>query len=123
MAFSNSLQTFSAPAGADLSASQYRFVTMSAGTVVLAGDGADAIGILQNTPVSGEAAEVGYSGVSKLSADAAFAIDAAIASSADGQGKTATSGNRVLAKAIFQAAGAANQIVPVFVRTQGAPNA
>lgn len=68
--FMENIQTISLPAGADLSAKQYHAVIVnSSGQVViapLAGTSASVVGILQNTPVSGEAATVAISGVSKV---------------------------------------------------------
>ena len=60
MAYSESTTTISLPASADLSASQYCFVTINtSGQVELTGSAGNAIGILQNTPdAAGRAAEV-----------------------------------------------------------------
>ncbi len=76
-------------AGADLSAAgnQYKFVKLSADrTVVLCAATTDVpIGVLQNTPASGDAATVGFLGVSKVQGDADLTYGNQIGTSADGQ--------------------------------------
>ena len=53
-------------AGADLSTHQYKPVAIDTdGDVILAVDGALAIGILQNKPLEGEACEIEMDGISK----------------------------------------------------------
>jgi hypothetical protein len=73
---------WSFPAGADLSAAanQYKFVEVdSSGNVSVCNAVTDRpIGVLQNRPKQGEAAEVTISGITKLQADAALAIGAII---------------------------------------------
>ena len=50
-------------AGADLSSSQYKAVKLDAsGDVVIAGAGEQAIGLLQNAPISGDYAQVAWVG-------------------------------------------------------------
>lgn len=75
-------------AGADLSAKQFYFVKLdtTVGQVVVCAAATDIpIGILQNKPTSGEEAEIVALGISKVSADAALAINDQIGTSADGQ--------------------------------------
>lgn len=76
-------------AGGDLSAAanQYKFVKLSAAKTVIVCTGATdiPIGVLQNRPKSGEAAQVCGFGVTKLQADAAVTAGALIGTSADGQ--------------------------------------
>lgn len=100
-------------AGEDLSGAQYRFVKLDAqGAVVKAGLGELSIGVLQNKPKTGEAAEVwGCGSVSKVVADAAVAVGP-VASSADGEGKAAAAGEFINGYAM-KPAGAAGEIVPV----------
>ena len=64
-------------ASADLSALQFRAVIPSGDfTVNVAGAAASAIGILQNKPISGAAAQVAATGsMSKAEAGAAFAVN------------------------------------------------
>lgn len=93
-------------AGADLSAGQYRFVTMASdGQVDLtASAGGTAIGILQNDPdAAGKSAVVRVSGSSKLVAGATITPDDKIQSDASGDGIVAASGDHVLAHALEDA--------------------
>lgn len=74
-------------AGADLSAKQFYFVKLdSSGNVVACAAVTDKpIGILQNSPANNGEALVMHEGISKISADAALAIDDLVGCSADGQ--------------------------------------
>lgn len=76
-------------AGADLSAAanQYKFVKWSADRTVVLCNGVTDIpcGVLQNTPASGDAATVGFLGVSKVQGDADLAAGNSIGTSSDGQ--------------------------------------
>lgn len=74
-------------AGADLSAKQYHFVKLDASgkAVVCSGATDKPVGVLQNTPTSGQAAEIVVAGLTKVSSDAALAIGDLIGTSADGQ--------------------------------------
>lgn len=74
-------------AGGDLRTKQYMFVKMSADdTVVICAGATDKpIGVLQNTPNTGEIAEVCVIGTTKVSSDAALSVGTLIGTSADGQ--------------------------------------
>lgn len=74
-------------AGADLSAKQYHFVKMSADNIVIACAAVTdkPIGVLQNKPISGQAAEVCSAGVTKIVGDADLTAGDTIGTSADGQ--------------------------------------
>lgn len=76
-------------AGADLSAAtnQYKFVELTADNTVNVCNAATdkPVGVLQNTPKSGEAAEIVVVGVTKMQADAALTAGTLIGTSADGQ--------------------------------------
>lgn len=74
-------------AGGDLSTKQYHFVKISAdNTVVICSGTTDKpIGVLQNKPASGAAAEVCSAGVTKIVGDANLAAGDSIGTSADGQ--------------------------------------
>lgn len=74
-------------AAADLTAKQFYFVKLaSASTVnVCSGTTDKPIGVLQNAPDSGEAAEIVCIGVTKVSGDANLAFADSIGTSADGQ--------------------------------------
>lgn len=80
-------------AGADLSSSQYYFVKQSGQTVVACAAATDIpIGVLQNAPTSGQAAEVMIIGISKVSSDAALSVGNLIGTSGDGQADAKTPG-------------------------------
>lgn len=85
MATENTLTTFSLPAAADLSASQYRIVTVNAsGQVALATANSTVVGVLQNKPLAGRAGTVAIGGVSKVIAGAAITAGARLTSDANG---------------------------------------
>ena len=80
-------------AGADLSAKQFYAVKLdSNGAAVVAGDGEDAVGILQNKPASGQAATVRVVGISKFVAGGAISLPNRVASDANGKAKAAVAG-------------------------------
>jgi hypothetical protein len=81
-------------AGADLSSSQYYFVKLNASgkAVVCAGATDIPVGVLQNNPTSGQAAEIVVVGLTKVSSNAALAIGDLIGTSADGQADAKTAG-------------------------------
>ena len=121
MATENLGKCISLTAGADLSSSQYCFVEFNtSGQAVAAGDGEDAIGILQNDPTSGQAALVMVGpGISKLRAGAATAAGDYIGCDSTGRGVTAATADRRLGQFI-EAAGAANDWVSVLFQKLGA---
>jgi hypothetical protein len=62
-AFEIPLFKWTLPAGADLSASQYRGLVASGANTIVAGAGVRVIGALQNKPTSGQAAEIQTYGI------------------------------------------------------------
>lgn len=86
---------------------QYFFVVVNAdGELELAGDGEAALGVLQNklgeaTEAAGEAASVRVYGVSEIVAGASITAGEEVASDANGKGKPAGSGDRVLGVALL----------------------
>jgi len=110
-------------AAADLSAKQFHFVKLaSATTVNVCDDVADVpIGILQNTPTSGQAAEVCIFGISKVVADGNLAAGNIIGTSADSQADAITRGSdtTVTVMGIAVEAGAAGQTVTMFLNPSG----
>jgi len=81
------------PAGEDLSAKQFRFVKLSSGTVVACAAATDIpVGVLQNKPTTGRAAEVCVLGPTKVEADGAITAGGLIGTSADGQADEKTAG-------------------------------
>jgi hypothetical protein len=78
-------------AGADLSSYQHHFVKITgANTVGLCTATTDIpVGVLQNAPTSGGAAEIMVSGITKLSSNAGITAGALLGTSTDGQAVTA----------------------------------
>ena len=67
MAYSESQVCITLEAAADLSAKQYHFVAVNtAGKAALTGDDGNPVGVLQNKPTAGQAAQVCVAGVTKL---------------------------------------------------------
>ena len=108
-------------AAADLRSSQYRAVVVnSSGRAALAGAAARDVGILQNSPNTGEAGTVMWDGVSKVVAAAAITAGALVATNASGQVITATTGQASCGVA-RTAAGGANEIISVQLMSSVAP--
>ena len=114
MAKQNQVQSRSYEAGADLSADQFRIMTLSSGQVVRQTDvTVSSEGVLQNTPsAAGEAAEVAYAGQVKIVAGAAVAQDALVQSDTSGRAITAVALSRVIGRA-RKAVGAAGELLEV----------
>lgn len=91
--------------------------TGAEGTVAIAGDGEEAIGILQNTAAAvGDAVQVRVSGTTKVSANGAFSIgDLLNSGAADGQLDTKGSTEHAICKALEEAT-AANDLVLALIR-------
>lgn len=117
MTTENQVQSISLEANADLSSSQFLFIVPTSGKAAVAGDGVAAIGVLQNNPPSGGAAQVAYAGVTKVKASAAISVGAKIASTAAGKAVTAASGKHAVGIALA-AASADGDIIPMLL---GAP--
>ena len=108
-------------ASADLSAKQYHFVKMSGNnTVTVCAAITDVpIGVLQNTPTSGQAAVVCLFGISKVVADGTLAAGNLIGTSADGQADAIAAGTdtTVYTMGIALNAAAAGDTVEAFINT------
>lgn len=107
-------------AGADLTAAQHRFVTIdSAGKAVLTAAGGRIDAALENNPNTDEAASLmGPGAVAKIEASAAVALGASVASAANGQAVTASTGNYIGGICV-EAAGAAGELCSVFMTYTG----
>lgn len=107
-------------ASADLSAAQFRFMTISAtGAALNTGSGAICDGVLQNKPDAlGKAASVASRGVSKVEAGAVVAAGALVMSNTTGKAITATTGLTVLGRAL-EAAAADGDLIAVSLDTSG----
>lgn len=103
-------------ASADLDAKQFHFVYVSGDNTVTftASAGAQYLGILQNAPLTGEAAIVRVSGVSKLVAGTGdLAANAAVQTHTDGTGITATTGDYTSTIVLIGAAAGENATVAI----------
>lgn len=136
MAFDgNNINTFTLPAGADLSGSQFRAVRVnSSGQLVAAALGQFACGILQNNPGSGQAGNFLFAGISKARLGGTVTAGTEVAAAADGRLIDATearvntsdagaAADPVIASNVIGVAlagGVAGDIVPVLVTLSGA---
>ena len=107
-------------AGADLSAKQYYFVKLnsSGNAVVCAGVTDKPVGVLQNNPTSGQAAEIVVVGLTKVSTDAALAIGDLVGTSADGQAAAYVAGTDTTKYVVGQAlvtSGGADELTSIIV--------
>ena len=110
-------------ASADLSAKQFHFVKLSAATTVDVCSGVTdkPIGILQNSPASGQQAEICIFGITKVVSDGTTAAGNLIGTSADGQAAVYTSSDTtkfICGQAIE--AGAAGEVVTMFLNITNA---
>lgn len=119
MATQQHIKCISYEAGADLSALQFHFVVMSSdGQVDGAGDGAAAIGVLQNKPsAAGQAAEIAIDGVVKVVAGSAITAGERIASASDSEAIPAATGDIVVGVAMTS--GDAGDLVEVLLQAAG----
>ena len=108
-------------AGADLSAKQFYFVKQhsTAFQVVLAGSGENAIGVLQNKPTSGQAAEVECLGVTKVIAGNTITAGNNLMSDSNGKAIPHTGTNAVLAVAL-EGASAGEYVSALLITRTGA---
>lgn len=115
MASQNLGKTLSIDAGADLSADQFKFVTLAG---VLAGAGARGY-VLQDKPsASGQAASIALTGLTKIKAGASFSADVALTSDAAGLAVAATATDEINGHS-KTAAGAANEIATMIAAQAG----
>jgi len=105
MAVMQSRDTRTFEAGGDLSAGQFKFVALASdGQIDIAGDGADAVGVLYNEPdAAGKAATVVVTGKVIVEAGASITTGDAIASNAAGEAITAATGDIVKGYALEDA--------------------
>lgn len=103
-------------AGADLSADQYKFVKESGATVVLAGNGDEATGVLWNDPASGRAATVVRGGDPHVYAGAAIAAGVNVGVDATGRAVLAATGDVIVGKTRAAAAAAGDLVQIEFFR-------
>lgn len=116
MAYDNKVQSISLPAAADLSAAQFKLVTVNAsGQAALANTTALVVGVLQNKPTAaGQAATVAFAGVSKVLAAGNITAGARVTADANGNAIAATTaGDAVLGVAL--AGAASGDLFPVLI--------
>lgn len=108
-------------AGADLSGSQFYLVKLhsTAGQVVLCAAATDVpVGVLQNKPTAGQAAEVVALGITKVAGGAALSLGALIGPNASGQAAAKVAGtdttNYVIGR-VLEATGAAGGLATALV--------
>lgn len=122
MALEQNLNSRTFEAGGDLSGNQFHFVTLAAdGQVDTTGAGASATGVLQddNGDAAGKAVVVAVGGRSKVSAGGAVAVGDNVASDANGQAVTASTGDVILGVA-RSATSNADEILSVELTLPGA---
>jgi len=107
-------------AAADLSAKQYHAVKVSAaGAVNLAGLGEDAVGIIQNKPILGEAVELAIeTDVTKMVAGGIVGAGTKVAVDANGKAKVAAAGQYIIGTAL-EATGAADELLTLLLKSNG----
>ena len=120
MAYEKPIFTQTFTAGEDLSAKQYHFVKLNAANSVHVCDTAtdQILGVLQNAPASGEAANVMILGISKLTASAAIAAGANLSCDADGKAVTVTVGSDVttyVGAVALEAASAEDEVISCLI--------
>ena len=117
--FENPILVTSLPAGADLSSSQYLVLTNNAGNAELAGVADIPYGILQNKPDADGTASLMQVGISRAIAGAAIALNAAVASDANGKLRTAVAGDTPCGRAL-ESASADGDVICILLNIAGA---
>jgi len=109
------------PAGADLSTSQFRFVTINGnGQAVIASTGAPVFGVLQNKPKLGQAASIMVDGISKMVAPAStLSAGDLVAVGANGQPAPLAAGNYAVGRVVRGSSGGAGRILSVSIEPIG----
>ncbi len=120
MAYEQNVQCITVPAGADLSAKQYRFGTIAAdGQVDPTGAGLLADGVIQDDPdTAGDACRLGIAGVSKVEAGDAVTMGDIVQSDSVGRAITTATDKQNLGRALA-AATAAGDYIPVLLKFSG----
>lgn len=121
MALMEMVKAISFEAGGDLSADQWKFVTVAADEQVdlHASAGDLPTGVLLNNPdAAGRAAEVAVGGVIKVEAAAAIAAGAEVAADGSGLAVTASTGNAIVGQCL-KGAGAAGELAEVLLGYRG----
>lgn len=102
-------------AGEDLSAKQFYIVQLDSSGNIEVGEGATdlLVGVLQNTPESGQAGRYRFAGTTKVVASAAIAIGANVTTTNAGKAVTTTTDKDVVIGRALQAAAADGDIIEI----------
>lgn len=120
-AYENPLLIKSFPANGDLSSSQYKVVELGSSGVSATNATTDVpVGVLQNKPTTGLAADVMMLGISRCIAVAAITKGVKVSCTAAGKVQTAATGQHIVGIAL-EAASADGDIIPVLLTLGGAP--
>ena len=119
MATYNNQTCVTLEAGADLSAKQFFFVSVSSdGQIDPTGDGAYAAGVLQNDPsAAGRAAKVCTSGITKVYCGGVVTRGGPVASDANGKAVNAATGDVILGEALET--GADGSVISIIFHPRG----
>lgn len=120
MSYKNNQQCITLEAGQDLSTKQFFFVSVSAdGQVDPTGDGAYAVGVLQNDPsAAGRAAVVAISGVTQVICGGSVTRGGPVASDTNGEAVDAASGDVILGEALET--GSDGAVISILFHPRGA---
>ena len=104
-------------AGEDLTGEQFHIVYIDAANGVKHATGSTVrgIGVLRNSPDSGEPCDIARHGIAKVKASAAITAGALLTSDADGKAAATTTAAHYLVGQAIEAASAENQIIPVLL--------
>lgn len=119
MAYENLGKLIALPAAADLSSSQYCFVTIDSNArVALAGDGADACGVLQDDPsaLDRTAQVMVGTGITKVKTGGTVTKGGYMASDSSGRAVDAVSGDKILGEFLEASTGANQYVAALFQR-------
>jgi hypothetical protein len=122
MAYEENGLDISLPANTDLSAAQYKFVTVnSSGKIALTGLGEEPDGILQNAPAAADRpGRVRVAGVSKLDLGGSVTAGNAVVADTNGEGVAAGSADAYRAGKALET-GVSGDVIPVLLKPTGLP--
>ena len=115
-------QVVTVPASADLSAFQFRFVTIdNSGELAMPTTGASVYGVLQNKPdAQGIAASVMTNGISKMTAPAStVAVGEIITTSTDGEPVPLSAGDHAVGRVVRGSSGGAGRFLSIQIEPIG----
>lgn len=114
MAVSN-MGEFTKKASEDLSSKQFYIVQMDSSGNAEVGEGATdlLLGVLQNTPESGQGATIRHMGTTKVVASDAIAIGARVTTTNAGKAVTTTTNANIVVGVALEAAGADGDVIEI----------